>query len=196
MHTAEDRMHPASLSLALPRRPQDGADGRRLEITLDRGRTYRLVVPDSAQRRAIVSQLDACGIAALVPASGRLIANLKVWENIVLPLAYRGAVSTSELEARAAGVFAELGYSPEQVRDLAIRLPDQLGTLERRLVAFVRAMLAEPEVLVLDSVADGLTRSDAARAFALGAIYLRRFPFRTVVHIEPEPSDSADWIEV
>ena len=189
-------MHSTSLTLALPRRPPDSAGRQRLEITLDRGRTYRLVVPDPAQRQAIVSQLEACGIAALVPASGRLIANLKVWENIVLPLAYRGAVPTHELESRAEGLFAELGYPPEQVRDLAARLPDQLGALERRLAAFVRAMLAEPEVLVLDSVADGLARSEAARALVLGAIYLRRFPFRTVVHIEPEQPDSADWIKV
>lgn len=196
MHTAEARMHGACLAIALPPRSRDGTEVRRLEITLDRGRTYRLVVPDAQRRRTIVNRLDASGLAAIVPASGRLIANLRVWENMVLPLAYRGGTATDELEARASALFAELGYSPAQVQSLASRLPDQIGTMERRLVAFVRAMLAEPEVLVLDSVADGLARSESARALALGSVYLRRFPFRTLVHVEPEAADTAEWIEV
>ena len=196
MHTAEDRMQAACLAIALPARPNESHRERRFEITLDRGRTYRLVVPDADRRQTIVNRLEASGTAAIVPASGRLIANLKVWENIVLPLAYRGATSIDELEACATALFAELGYPPDRIRALAGCLPDQISPMERRLAAFVRAMLAEPEVMVLDSVADGLTRGESARALALGALFLRRFPFRTVVHIEPEAADSADWIEV
>lgn len=191
-------MHGSTFAIDLPQTPAGGQTARRrLELVLDQGRTYRLIAAPAGRRQAILSELEACGLAAVVPSSGRLIANLKVWENIVLPLAYRGTPSMPELEACASALFAEFGYCGESGRALASRLPDGLSLFERRLVAFVRALLAAPEVLVLDAVAQGLARAEAASALAFSAAFLRHFPFRTAVHIEPErPEAGGDWIEV
>ncbi len=191
-------MHGSTLEIELPENSPGGqATRRRLELVLDRGRVYRLIASPANRRQAIVAGLEASGLAAVVPASGRLIANLRVWENIVLPLAYRGAPPMRELEARAGALFEEFAYPGETGRLLASSLPDRLSLFERRLVAFVRAVLAEPEVLVLDAVAQGLARGEAARALAFSAVFLRHFPFRTAVHLEPErPEAGGDWIEV
>lgn len=196
MHTAEALLHGPTLAIELAPISPDRSAGR-IDIALDHGRNYRLIVPQSARRQAVLAALDASGLAAIVPSSGRLIANLKAWENIVLPLAYRGVTELPELESRATALFEEFGYPGERGRQLASSLPDRLSRYERRLVAFARAVLAEPELLVLDGVAEGLPRADAGHACAFGAAFLRRFPFRTVVHIEAErPEAGGDWLEV
>lgn len=188
MQTTLNRDAPASLSIDLPARPgaPGAGTGARLEIELDRGKIIRRVVADAERRQAIVAALESTGIAAVVPAQGRLIGNLSAWENIVLPLAYRDAAPARELEMRAESLFAQSGCSAQAMRAIAQRLPDRLSVYERRLVAFVRAMLAEPEVMVLDAVADGLPRADACRALGFAGLFRRHFPFRTTVHLEPE----------
>src|SRR3989338_7774043 len=87
----------------------------------------------------------------MVPEQGGLISNLKAWENILLPAWYH-----RKLDAAAADLRALMG-----------KLPDRLTALERRLVALVRALLPEPEILVYDLLTSGLDAGAADRLLRL-----------------------------
>jgi hypothetical protein len=45
-------------------------------------------------------------------------------------------------------------------------------------------MLQEPEVLVLDTLHDGLTEAEDCQVARFEAVFHQRYPFRTVVHLE------------
>ena len=186
----------AGLHIALP--ADGGAPARELDLALDCGRYHRLVVRNALQRRALVDALESSGMAAVVSSSGRPIANLRVWDNIILPLAYHGTPNTAALEGLAFALFAEFDYSGARAQALAASLPEQIDRFERRLMAFVRALLAEPEVLVLDAVAGNLPPEQREQTLKFGAAFLRRFPFRCVVHLESEPPEppgsGAAWV--
>ncbi len=138
-------------------------DERTVFLPLDRGRTYRLIGGEPG-RLALIDQLSDTGVAALVPCEGGLIGNLKVWENLSLPLAWQARSGTGQVEARARTMLALLGVSGEQFTRLCRAFPEQLSRLECRMVAFVRAVLLEPEILVYDRLFEGLTRSQRAQA--------------------------------
>ena len=96
----------------------------------------------------------------VVPESGGLISNLKVWENIALPVSYhgaRGARVLKESESRAAEIFADIGLAGDSLKALMGRLPGPLSSYEKKLIGLVRAMLMEPEIMIYDSLFDGLS---------------------------------------
>ena len=123
---------------------------------------------------------------AIVAARGGLIGNLKVWENLVLPIAYRGEARLDELEARAESLFRELGVLRGRFAELCALLPDRLSEFERRLAAFVRAMLAEPEIMVYEGLFDGLTRAEIEKATDFDRLFRQHFPFRTAIYVDAE----------
>ena len=159
------------------------AQVRRIELELDSGHVYHAVVGSTAVREALIEQLVDTALAAIVPADGGLIGNLKVWENLVLPAAFHGSPRYSELEESAARLFAESGISGERFEQLCMILPDHLSRFERRLCAFVRAMLTEPRVMVYDSLFDGLSREDTGKVLAFDQAFHGRFPLGTSLHL-------------
>lgn len=195
MSTAPTELRQPSLGVDIA--ASNGAPVRHLEFALDCGAHHRLIIGDAQRRQSLIGAIEASGLAAVVPASGRLLANLKVWDNIILPLAYHGLPKTAELERRAIDLFNAFGYDAARARTIAQSMPERLDKFERRLAAFVRALLAEPQILVLDATVDGLAQQQRAQALSFGAAFLHRFPFRTVVHIEPEaPQDASGWVEI
>lgn len=166
------------LRLALP--------SQRLEIELNRGRAYQAITSSPQIQIELVARLNATGQAAVVPPDGGMIGNLKVWENLVLPRAYHGRPQYAELEARAERIFGEFGITGSGFEELCTGLPDRLDRFERRLAAFVRAMLAEPEIMVYDSLFEGLTRGEVEKALAFDRIFHMHFPFRTSVFVTPD----------
>lgn len=176
------------MSDAVQRVTLDIAEGmaggvRRIELELDAGRIYHAIARSDASREAVIERLVDTGLAAIVPADGGLIGNLKVWENLVLPAAYHGTPRYRELEERAARLFAESGVSGAQFEDLCMALPDHLSQFERRLCAFVRAMLTEPRIMVYDSLFDGLSREDMGKALAFDRTFHGRFPLGTSLYL-------------
>jgi ABC-type transporter Mla maintaining outer membrane lipid asymmetry ATPase subunit MlaF len=155
----------------------------RIELELNSGRVYHAIAHSAAAREAVIERLVDTGLAAIVPGDGGLIGNLKVWENLVLPAAYHGTPQYRELEERAARLFAESGVSGERFEQLCMMLPDHLSRFERRLCAFVRAMLTEPRIMVYDSLFDGLSREDTAKVLAFDRAFHGRFPLGTSLHL-------------
>lgn len=79
----------------------------------------------------------------VVPADGGLVSNLKMWENITLPLMYQtGGVST-EAEQNALDYLASLGYSGD-----IMAMPAHLTHHERQVVSIVRMFLRQPRIIL------------------------------------------------
>lgn len=87
----------------------------------------------------------------IVPSHGGLISNLKVWENITLPLMYHAGEVTPEDEQTAQTYLATLGYSGN-----VMVLPAHLSLHEKRIIALVRAFLTRPRMIVYCNCFDGL----------------------------------------
>ena len=164
----------------------DAAGARLIELELNAGRIYHAIVGSPAAGDTLIEQTVNTSIAAIVPADGGLIGNLKVWENLVLPAAYHAAPRYSELEQRAACIFAELGIGGERCESICRLLPDHLDRFERRLAAFVRAMLSEPEIIVYDSPFEGLSRAQIGEVLRFDGVYHRSFPLGTSLFVTPD----------
>jgi ABC-type transporter Mla maintaining outer membrane lipid asymmetry ATPase subunit MlaF len=101
-------------------------------------------LPDSAQNAMRLR----IGIVLQQPG---LLSNMTVYNNVALPLRYHRA-SAGEAE-RHAIVMARLeGLG---LREVADRFPAQLTQGEARCAAIARAMILEPDLLLLDDVAAG-----------------------------------------
>ncbi|MDP3112685.1 MAG: ATP-binding cassette domain-containing protein [Thermodesulfovibrionales bacterium] len=83
---------------------------------------------------------------------GGLVSNLKVWENLMLPLAYHASLSYKDMEEKMMDVLNNLGYND----DLNM-LPGPLPTYKKKLLGLARAILMEPDLIIYDSVFDGLS---------------------------------------
>lgn len=150
--------------------------------SLERGRSYCIVVQSDAQRERLLQELSARMNAAVVAYDGGLISNLNVWENLALPVHYHAAQAGNGLEGKVMGMFRQCGLVDKaKVLRLLGKLPGELPLYEKRLAGFVRAMLVEPELMVYDRLYDGLARSDAERVAQLDGLFHLHFPFRISV---------------
>lgn len=104
----------------------------------------------------------------IVSASGGLIANLKLWENITLPCSYHHGQVSAEAEQQAQELLSAFGYHGN-----LLALPGHLTTFERRVAAFVRAAIAAPRLMLYAGCFDNLT-NDQHRLLLEQAQLLRR----------------------
>jgi len=119
-------------------------------------------------------------VGAVSPIVG-LMSNLNAWENIALPAAYHGAPPLPEVVQLASDVLTALGAEPNY---FFARLPDELGLLDRKRAAFVRLLVAAPELLVFDALEDGLSYSECRQVVRFEAEYRARHPSGTVVYVD------------
>lgn len=163
-----------------------GAARRRIVLTLGAGLTYRAVVGTPALHARLLASFAQSGLAAAVPSDGGFVGNLKVWENLVLPAAYHGRPQLAELDARADSIFRRIATDGRSWADLCAQLPERLSRLELRSAAFVRAMLVEPEIMVYESLFEGLTRAEVGCVLAFDRVFHLYFPFRTSIWVDRE----------
>ena len=119
-------------------------------------------------------------IAALSPIVG-LITNLNVWENVSLPAAYHGAPSLEQVAATAAEVLGRFGV---EARPFLARLPDELGVLERKIAAFVRLLVSEPALAIVDELEEGLSRAERSRVSLFEDEFRARLPGATLLYVD------------
>src|SRR5512133_1688401 len=86
----------------------------------------------------------------IVPSNGGLISNLKAWENITLPLIYHSGRVSAEEEELALGYLTRLDYAGN-----IMALPAHLSLHEKRITAFVRALLTRPRLIIYSNCFDG-----------------------------------------
>lgn len=87
----------------------------------------------------------------IVHFGGGLISNLKVLENVTLPMLYHFSGSGRETGERAIAALERFGWKGN-----LFGLPGGLSTFQRRTIGFARAIAMDPDVVIHERLADGL----------------------------------------
>ena len=102
----------------------------------------------------VLSRQALCRVRSrmgIVHPGGGLISNLKVLENVTLPLQYHSSGSGREIGERAIASLERFGWKGNP-----FELPGRLSTFQRRVAGFARAIAMDPEVVIYDRLVDGL----------------------------------------
>ncbi|GAB7027237.1 ATP-binding cassette domain-containing protein [Geotalea toluenoxydans] len=91
----------------------------------------------------------------LVYANGGLISNLKIWENVTLPLSYMTRLNDAEIEKIGSSALKRVGYPGE-----LMQLPGHTPFHHKKMAGFARAMLMDPELMVYESPLLGLNHEE------------------------------------
>lgn len=110
----------------------------------------------------------------VVPFSGGLVSNLKMWENITLPLLYQSGAIDEEITAVALTRLEQLEYHGE-----VTVLPAHLTLYEKRITAFVRATLQQPQLMVYCNSLDGIPHNFRANLAKAALEFHQALPGRT-----------------
>ena len=162
-----------------------------IALEVPEGGVSRVHLPDPESRERFVAavataqcEADVLALSTPMRRSSRsiaLIGNLNAWENISLPAAYHGSPPSRQVAEITQQVLQ--AFVPDPMAVLA-RLPDQLSTLQRRLVAFVRLLVSGPELALIDGLEQGLSREERACVARFEAEYLARQPSGTLVYVD------------
>lgn len=114
---------------------------------------------------------------------GGIISNLKVWENIILSVWHHMGKRPRDVEERVIEIFKEMGMDPSYLKELMGRLPGPLPVYEKRLIGLVRAMLIEPDLIIYDSIFEGLNPEMLERLTKLTEKFHLEKPGRTSIYI-------------
>jgi len=109
---------------------------------------------------------------------GGFISNLNVWENLTLQLSYDGSSKKAEIVERGMKSLETVGYDGS-----LYVLPNRLSILERRQIAFARALLMQPALMIFQSTLEGLSRSEQSRLSSLVLAYQGQGGERTSLFI-------------
>lgn len=89
------------------------------------------------------------GKVGVVSDARGLISNLKVWENVYLPIEYHSQ-GGADLHGMVAEAFTCAGYSGDPYAS-----PDTLNRLERKQVLMARAFACRPSLVIVDNLLEG-----------------------------------------
>jgi hypothetical protein len=150
---------------------------------------HSLIFAREAERTAFLAAMIRSSLASswwIVAADGGLLADYGLLQNILLPAQARGDGAAAERLFRWQQRLALAGVTP-----LPLTLPlDSLNTWQRRLAAFLRALVADAAALIFDDTCYGLQAEEQRQAALLHAFFQRYFPFRPSLYLtlsEPPP---------
>ncbi|QEM68469.1 ATP-binding cassette domain-containing protein [Geobacter sp. FeAm09] len=123
----------------------------------------------------------------IVPQKGGLVSNLKLWENMTLPLLYTRGNVPPEAEETALRYLEMFGY-----RGNIMALPAHLTPHEKRMAAFIRAALCSPQVMVYANCFDDLTGAVRAQWGAITTEFHRSSPGMTSICLAASPDVARD----
>ena len=91
------------------------------------------------------------GRVGWVAANGGLISNLKIWENVTLPLWYHTRREVAETEQSVIHWLGMLGLEQQEFSGFMAAPPSSIEIWQRKLAGLLRALVQLPEVLVADA---------------------------------------------
>jgi ABC-type transporter Mla maintaining outer membrane lipid asymmetry ATPase subunit MlaF len=128
-----------------------------------------------AERQALLAKVG------FVPADGGLISSLNGWENITLPVAYHAPQRIPQLFEEVRELLEDLGGVDDR---LLHKLPEDMTLYEKRLAAYVRALLERPALLLVETAAAGLGPTKRRRTARFAEAYHARCAGGTYVQLE------------
>ena len=152
-------------------------------INLSPGSSCQIIAGSSAQKQAILESLLSQVRGCIVGPDGGLISNLPMQENVVLPAQFHAVGSDADRENRLNELMRHFGPDAAVLQTLWHARPARLSPFQKRLAGFIRAVLMEPELVVFDSLFDGISRANAAKAREFKRVFHLYFPFRHVVFV-------------
>ena len=117
---------------------------------------------------------------SIVHPGGGLVSNLKVWENLVLPLEYHSSLTPAEIEARGMAALRRVGYTGG-----LMELPGHLPLYEKRLIGLARAMITDPGLIVYNAILAGLRGEEKSVIISTIMDFHREDPQRGSLFITP-----------
>ncbi len=120
------------------------------------------------------------GEVAIAFEDGGLLRSLDAWQNTLLPVAFHAAQELEAAGFRARGILAAFSQRPE---DFAGRAESTLTLFERRLLGFVKAMLMEPQLLVLDRLFEDLGFEEQRAVAGWLRLFHDRYPLRRMLYV-------------
>jgi ABC-type multidrug transport system ATPase subunit len=96
-------------------------------------------------------QESRLGRVGWVAANGGLISNLKIWENVTLPLWYHSSPDAAETEKSVEYWLTILGLHPAEFEEFMAAPPFGIEPWQRKLAGLLRGLLQMPRILVVDA---------------------------------------------
>lgn len=146
-----------------------------------RGGARLFVLGSDLGRLAEAERLALARRVGYVPANGGLISSLNGWENITLPVSYHAPQRMAQLFDQVHEVLEDLGGVDD---DLLRKLPEEMTLYEKRLAAYVRALLEKPALLLVETAAAGLGPTKRRRTARFAEAYHARCAGGTYVQLE------------
>jgi len=130
------------------------------------GGTYKLFGTDvfSLSEKEHINLFRRVG---LVWNQGGLLSNIRVWENILLPLEYHHNAVSGDIEHSVLSLLSELGIEGEEAERLLQSTPYTIPIHMKMFIGLIREILLDPEIVIYDSLYDGLERRSVKGLFKL-----------------------------
>jgi phospholipid/cholesterol/gamma-HCH transport system ATP-binding protein len=119
----------------------------------------------------------------VVFAGGGLVSNLKVWENLTLPLDYHSALSSAAIEERGLAILQRVGYKGK-----LMDLPGHLSLYQRRQIGLGRAMLTDPDLMIFESPSQGLNQDERQAFMEVARSFHNGKPGRASLFLTSNPA--------
>jgi ABC-type transporter Mla maintaining outer membrane lipid asymmetry ATPase subunit MlaF len=188
--------------------PADQGDGR---IWIPKGESHQVTGLSDTRKASLLSavldlkaelgaklvllglEVDALGPAeraalrarvAFLPAGGGLLSNLNAWENIVLPLGFHHPERLRGVAGEVDDLLEGLGADP---RSLLAKLPERMSAYEKKLAGYVRILLENPELVLVEDLRGGIDAAERAGTAGFLPTYQARCPGGTFVQLEGSP---------
>jgi phospholipid/cholesterol/gamma-HCH transport system ATP-binding protein len=121
--------------------------------------------------------------AGFVWRDGGLLSNLKLWENIVLPVCYHYGTEAHELEPRVLEIYSKLGRTESDIMGIINKSPGALPAYENMYAGLIRTYLMAPDVIFYDAMFEGLSAYFADMLMDLTQWYHNEKPQRVSVYL-------------
>ena len=163
---------------------QDRSDRTQpLLFDLDQGKSYSVVVHSEADKARFLSLFLRPPETEIISAEGGLLSNIRVDENMLLPLNYHG-LPMATVEQTIVELFGMCGVNETETCELMVKLPSQLSAFQKRLVGFVRSALMNPRVMVYDSIWGGVSKAEVGKILRFDELFRRFSAAYTAIYLD------------